>query len=296
MKNEYRIGLFFMFGVLALVLVMDFLGDIPFNSNTKNVHTYFDSVGELKEGNMVKLKGFVIGKVSSIELDNKRLKVTMSVQKDAPVKNDSTASIQLSSLLGESYINLTFGSDREVLSNGTYPLPSTDPTDLNKILTKLDSAVDSMDAALAGLSTLSDNKDRLNSIFTNLDTFMENLALGKGTLGKLVNDDQLYIQVSEASTQLNGILAKVNGGQGTLGRLVNDDQLYIQVSEASTHLNGILKKVNSGQGTLGKLVNDDSLYYDAKNMTLKIEKGVDTLEDLAPLNTIGSMFGVLTLM
>jgi len=296
MKNEYRIGLFFMFGVLVLVFIMDFLGEIPFNSNTKNIYTYFDSVGELKEGSPVKLKGFVIGKVSSVELDNRRLKVVMNVQKDAPVKNDSTASIQLSSLLGTSYINLTFGSDKGVLSNGSYPLPSVNPTELNKILTKLDSTIDSLGTALDGLSALSDNTDKISNIFTNLDTFTENLALGKGTLGKLVNDDSLYIQTSEASTKLNGILKKVNSGQGTLGKLVNDDSIYIQVSEASTELNDILKKVNSGQGTLGKLVNDDSLYHDARNTTLKIEKGVDTLEDLAPLGTIGSMLGVLTLL
>ena len=102
MKNEYRVGLFFLVGILVLVFIMDFLGDIPFYSNTRSVYTYFDSLGELREGNPVKLEGLVIGKVSSINLEDRRLKVTMDVEKDAPVKNDSVAAIQLTSLLGTS--------------------------------------------------------------------------------------------------------------------------------------------------------------------------------------------------
>jgi phospholipid/cholesterol/gamma-HCH transport system substrate-binding protein len=56
-----------------------------------------------------------------------------------------------------------------------------------------------------------------------------------------------------------------------------------------------LKKINSGQGTLGKLVNDDSLYFDAQNTLKKVDKGVDTAVDLAPLGIIGTSIGVITL-
>lgn len=252
MKNEYRTGLFFMFGVLVLVFLMDFLGEMPLRSNTKSVYTYFDSVGELKQGSQVKLQGLVIGKVSSIELENGRLKVAMDVRKTAPVRSDSAASIQLGSLLGTSYVNLTFGSEKQPLSDGSAPVPSVNPTELNAILTKIDSSID----------FLNDNREKIDNIFTNLDKVTDELASARGTLGKLINDDRLYLQTTEAAAELNDIL----------------------------------KKINSGQGTLGKLINDDSLYYDAKNTTLKIEKGVDTLEDLAPLGTLGSILGVLTVL
>jgi len=81
MKNEYRVGLFFMVGIVVLVFVMDFLGDIPFFSNNKTVYTYFDSLGELRQGNPVKMEGLIIGKVSSIKLEGRQLKVSMDVKK-----------------------------------------------------------------------------------------------------------------------------------------------------------------------------------------------------------------------
>ena len=294
MKNEYRVGLFFMVGIVVMVFVMDFLGDIPFYSSDKTVYTYFDSLGELREGNPVKMEGLIIGKVSSIELEDRQLKVSMDVKKDAPIKTDSVASIQIASLLGTSYVNLTFGSEETPLNDGNFPLASIDPTDLNKILTKLDSAIGSLDSALGVFSGFGDNEEGINSIVTNLDTVLEDLAEGKGTLGKLIKDDTLYNETTVAMRNIKNISTKLSDSGGTFGKLINDDTLYVEATEAATNLNEVLEKINDGQGTLGKLVNDDTLYYDTKNAVLKVEKGVDTLEDLAPLGTLGAIFGVLT--
>jgi len=295
MKNEYRVGLFFMVGIVVLVFVMDFLGDIPFFSNNKTVYTYFDSLGELRKGNPVKMEGLIIGKVSSIKLEDRQLKVSMDVKKDAPVKTDSIASIQIASLLGTSYVNITFGSEDTPLYDGDSPLASIDPTNLNKILAKLGSAIGSLDSALGAFSGFGDNEDGLNNIVTNLDTVLEDLAEGKGTLGKLIKDDTLYNETTVAMKNIKNISAKLSDSKGTFGKLMNDDTLYVEATEAATNLNEVLRKVNDGEGTLGKLVNDDTLYYDTKNVVLKVEKGVDTLEDLAPLGTLGAIFGVLTL-
>jgi len=295
MKNEYRVGLFFMVGIVVLVFVMDFLGDIPFFSNNKTVYTYFDSLGELRQGNPVKMEGLIIGKVSSIKLEDRQLKVSMDVKIDAPVKTDSIASIQIASLLGTSYVNITFGSEDTPLNDGDFPLASIDPTNLNKILTKLGSAIGSLDSALGAFSGFGDNEDGLNNIVNNLDTVLEDLAEGKGTLGKLIKDDTLYNETTVAMKNIKNISAKLSDSKGTFGKLMNDDTLYVEATEAATNLNEVLRKVNDGQGTLGKLVNDDTLYYDTKNAVLKVEKGIDTLEDLAPLGTLGAIFGVMTL-
>jgi len=295
MKNEYRVGMFFLVGIVVLVFVMDFLGDIPFYSNTKSVYTYFDSLGELREGNPVKMEGLIVGKVSSIELENRQLKVSMKVKKDAPVKTDSIASIQMASLLGSSYVNLTFGSDETPLNNGEYPLASLDPTDLNKVIAKLDSAIGSLDSALGVFGGFGDNEEGINNIVSNLDTVLEDLVEGKGTLGKLIKDDTLYNETTVAMKNIKNISSKLSDPDGTFGKLINDDTLYVEATEAATNMNEVLGKINDGHGTLGKLVNDDSLYYDTQNTILKAEKGIDTLEDLAPLGTLGAIFGVLTL-
>jgi len=51
-------------------------------------------------------------------------------------------------------------------------------------------------------------------------------ATAKGTLGKLVTDETLYIATTASMTNLNQILLKINQGQGTVGKLVNDQEFY----------------------------------------------------------------------
>ena len=135
--------------------------------------------------------------------------------------------------------------------------------------------------------------------FPLLDCYFSSISkkidTGEGTLGKLINDEEIYFQANKTLKTLNYLTEKVATGEGSLGKLVNDDKLYNSINELSENLNSVVAKVNSGEGTLGKLVNDDRLYYDALNSVRKLKNAVETQEDLAPLTTITAAFGVMTL-
>ena len=62
-----------------------------------------------------------------------------------------------------------------------------------------------------------------------------------------------------AADTLTKILAKVEAGRGTLGRLVNDETTIDRVDAAVGDIGGIAAKINSGEGSLGRLVTDDTL-------------------------------------
>lgn len=328
MRNDLKVGLFVFAALIVLLFVLDFVGEIPFLRNEKEIVAYFDTVAELKEGNPVKMEGVPVGKVKDIKISNGKISVIMSVEEESPVKTDSVASIRLTSLLGTSYVNLTFGSESAPLAKNRDVVQSEPPADLNEILVKLQSAADSMDSAMEVFSSLGENKEDLDKIFSNLNVVLSDLAEGEGTLGKLLKDESLYNELTGTFANINDISRSIREGKGTFGKLVNDDtlyndtktamrnlskvsssladskgtigklmnddKLYNEATEAATNLNSILKKVNSGQGTLGKLVNEDDLYYDSKNTIMKVDKGVDTLEDLAPISTLGAIMGVMT--
>lgn len=328
MRNDLKVGLFVFSALIVLLFVLDFVGEIPFLRNEKEIVAYFDTVAELKEGNPVKMEGVPVGKVKDIKISNGKISVIMSIEEESPVKTDSVASIRLTSLLGTSYVNLTFGSESAPLTKNRDVVQSEPPADLNEILVKLQSAADSMDSAMGVFSSLGENKEDLDKIFSNLNVVLSDLAEGEGTLGKLLKDESLYNELTGTFANINDISRSIREGKGTFGKLVNDDtlyndtktamrnlskvsssladskgtigklmnddKLYNEATEAATNLNSILKKVNSGQGTLGKLVNEDDLYYDSKNTVMKVDKGVDTLEDLAPISTLGAIMGVMT--
>jgi phospholipid/cholesterol/gamma-HCH transport system substrate-binding protein len=329
MGAQVKVGIFFVVGLILLLAVFDFVGEVPFFKNEVKVRTYFKSIAELREGAMVKLEGFEIGRVVSVKIADRNIEVVMHVNKDSSVRTDSEASIRLTSLLGSSYINLTFGTHDSPLAQDGSVLPGVEPADINDIMVKVDSAVSSLDSALGGLDIFGGNKEQVTSIVKNLDLILSGLESGEGTLGKLFKDDSLYADISGAFGNINEITAslkegkgtlgkllyddslygdtkmalsnfgslteKLNTSKGTIGKLLNDDSLYNEATGAATKLNQILEKINSGQGTLGQLVNDDSLYLDAKDTLLKVDKSIDTLDDLAPLGVFGTALGVVTL-
>jgi phospholipid/cholesterol/gamma-HCH transport system substrate-binding protein len=88
-------------------------------------------------------------------------------------------------------------------------------------------------------------------------------------------------------------VAKVNRGEGSLGKLVNDDSLYLEARDASKNVKEIAAKINSGEGTIGKLVNDDKLYLEATATLKKTEKAMDGLADTGPISVLGSVIGTL---
>lgn len=329
MNKHVKVGIFFVVGLLILLAVFDFVGDIPFLGRDYRLKTYFESVDELREGNPVKLEGYEIGKISKIRLDDRKIEVEITVRKGSNVKTDSLATIKLTSLLGTSYINLSFGSPESPVAPPGSVLPSEEPTDINEILVKVDSAVSSVESALGAFDVLGENKEQLTSIVNNLNSVLAGLEKGEGTFGKLLKDDELYTEAKGVFSNVNDITASLKAGKGTLGKLLtdetlyndakvalsglgriseklenskgtigkllNDDTLYNEATGAATNLNEILEKINTGKGTLGQLVNDDKLYRDAQDTLLKVDKSIDTLDDLAPLGVFGTALGVVTL-
>lgn len=329
MRNDIKVGLFFIIALVILLGIFEFVGEIPFLKKQYSLITYFESVGELKVGNPVKLNGVEVGKVAKIRIADNRIMVNMKVKKGVTLKKDSIASIKLTSLLGTSYINLSFGTPKSPAASPGTVLQSKEPPDINEILSKVETTVGSLESAFSAFDAFGENKEQISKLITNFGLVMEDLTKGKGTIGMLLKDDTLYNEAKGALANINEISGSLKEGRGTLGKLItdeslynetkvamsglaklgdrisssegtigkllNDDKLYNEATEAATNLNSILKKINEGEGTLGRLVNQDDLYFDAKNAIQKVEKGISTAEDLAPLATLGTIFGIITI-
>ncbi len=134
-----------------------------------------------------------------------------------------------------------------------------------------------------------------------MKTISAQIAEGKGTVGKLINEDALYRSALTAVTNLNdtasdikaavrqakNVVAEINEGKGTLGKLARDDALYQEATTAMTNLKEIFQKINQGQGSVGKLINDDSFYKNARLSLQKLDKATEGLEDQGPLSVLG---------
>ncbi len=112
-------------GAIVLAVAGGFFYYAYSNSGTKVMDGYhlnanFDRIDGLVEGNDVKLSGVKVGDVSKISIDPKTYlaKVTMTLENNVLLPDDSSAQIVSESLMGGKYIALVPGGSEDLLKDG----------------------------------------------------------------------------------------------------------------------------------------------------------------------------------
>lgn len=322
MKNtlETRLGLFIALAMIAGFLILQVIGDLNFFKPAFNIRARFNTIQDLNVGSPVKMAGVPIGKVEKIRLADNKVEVVLRLNKDAPVKTDSTATVKFAGLMGQYYVSIDFGTPGAPRMTPDSEIKTAEQPDLNALMAKLDdvaSGVENLTKSFTGdkidnlLGPFTDfmrqNNPRLSAIIANMQAVSTQISEGKGTVGKLIYDDSLYntakttvtnlqdaaLEIKSTVVHARSIVDQINAGQGTIGKLVKDDTLYRQTTGSMSNLNQILTKINSGQGTVGKLVNDQEFYKNAKLSLQKLDKATESLEDTGPLSLFGTVLSTL---
>ncbi len=119
-KTEIGVGLFISAGFIALLflaLQVASTGTIT-NGETYTLKAKFDNIGGLKVRSPVKVGGVVVGRVSSIQLEQLVPVVSMDISKDYTFPETSSLSILTAGLLGEQYLGLEPGFTMEGMDIG----------------------------------------------------------------------------------------------------------------------------------------------------------------------------------
>jgi phospholipid/cholesterol/gamma-HCH transport system substrate-binding protein len=322
MRNslETRLGLFFALVIVAGFVLFEMVGGAALFSKGMPVRARFTSISDLKPGDPVKLAGVKVGRVTDIRIAGGKVEVVMSLDTPGEVKTDSRASVKFTGLMGQNYVALSFGSEAAPTVAADTLLETRDQPDLASVMAKLESAADGLQnmgksfsgeefSKLLGPMTdlLKDNQPRIAAILGNLQNVTTTLAEGKGTLGRLMNEDTLYTTALSTVTNLSGttedlkvmladtrrMVDAMNRGEGTMGKLLKDEKLYAETATAMVNLREILQKINQGQGSVGKLVNDEAFLKNLKITLQKVEKATEGLEDAGPLSVLSQAAGTI---
>src|SRR5690606_13039691 len=91
-------------------------------------------------------------------------------------------------------------------------------------------------------SLLTNNEDKLNRTFDNLDATTQNFAAFSDSLAQ-VNLNQMVNELETTIKNFKSLSEKLNNGEGTLGKLLNDDSLYDNLDFATKQLEELLQDV-----------------------------------------------------
>jgi outer membrane protein OmpA-like peptidoglycan-associated protein len=165
MSTAFRIGVFIVLGLLSLSIGIFMIGSKDFLfSSTYGLKADFQNVGGLNNGADVRVGGIHEGTVKEIDLPSQsdgKVTVVMNLRSATRniIKKDSHASIKTEGLLGDKYIEISFGSTKaDAVQNGD-TIASETPKDMSEQARAL------TDGAQAGVAAFRENMEALQHNF-----------------------------------------------------------------------------------------------------------------------------------
>jgi len=255
--SELKLGILVV-AALVMAAIFAFMvggeGGLPWQRY--HLKTRFPNVQGLKGGAVVRLAGVEVGQVSDVEFVGTQVEVTMEISEDVQDKitEQSRAMIGSISLLGETSIDIgSVGIGRPIPDWGYIPSQKT-PGQIAEVAEQASTGI------------------------VEATELLRDIRRGRGTVGKLFTDEQVYREFAQLTAAINAVVADLNRGQGTMGKLLKDDKAYDSLQASLDNLAGITRRINAGEGSLGRLLKDEEFAKSLSSATTNFDKLTGGLE------------------
>jgi len=265
-KRPVIVGIFVFAALVIFVLgVMTLGGQKSIFNKGASVTAVFDEVNGLQIGNNVWFAGVKVGTIKEISLTKEgKVAVEMNIKEDAHplIKKDTKAKLGADGFIGNKLIILSGGSPgAPMVENGS------------TLLVERAISTDEM------MATLQDNNKNILAITTNFKAISEQIMGGKGTVGKLLNDDQMFTDLQQAivsikgaainaqvlASNVSGYTAKLTSKGSLANDLVTDTVLFSrlrstvrQIDALSKGADEVLADLKSTSASINRGMNDES--------------------------------------
>ncbi len=275
-------------GVLLLVVVSTFfLDSLPIIGAGSKYTAEFSEAAGVKAGNEVRIAGVKVGKVTNISLDGNKVLIEFRT-KDAWIGNETTASIQIKTLLGQKYLSLdpqgsetADPSERIPLSRTTSPYDVIDAfSDAARTVNDIDT--DQLAASMQVLTetfagtppeirgsidgvarlseTLAKRDQELKKLFAATKATSQVLADRNVEFERLLSSGgQLLAELNIRQQAISKLLTTAQTVSTELSALVADNEA--QIGPALTNLRGVVDILNENMQNVSKTLNLAAPFY-----------------------------------
>ena len=285
---EKKVGLVFFLGIALLAVFTIMLTDINIFKKQYSFDVIFETVGGLERGDKVTLGGMVVGEVKSLKYERGKIRVTLNIDRDVEIPEDSIFKLGDTGLLGGKRVDIVWGNeDSGFIEPGAEVIGKTSP------------------GLSEAIASLGEAGDKVDEILTSVKDTTDKISRGEGTVGKLITEEEIYNDIRRISD-------RIVRGEGTIGKLINDAELYndlkklfadlkkiiddnrekvdgiiAELKEATPSVKKTMKnieeitdKINQGKGTIGKLINEEEFYNDAESTLASVNTASQKLTDM----------------
>jgi phospholipid/cholesterol/gamma-HCH transport system substrate-binding protein len=293
-RRSIFVGMFILFGVaLFIVGILTLGGSQKTFVKSIQISSIFSDVAGLKKGNNVWFSGVKVGTIKNVHfIGTSQVDVVMSIDASTQQYIHKNSAVRISSdgLIGNKII---------VIDGGSPSAPTVQDGDVLQS-EKLLSTDDIM-------KTLQQNNQNLLSITSDFKTLGHQILAGKGTVGALLADSGMAMQLraamrnleattasaSRMATQLNAFSGKMNTKGGLADKLLTDTVAFNRIQESVTklkeaannatiltdNLNKASNKLNSTDNIMGVLLNDPKGAVKVQNTIDQLQQSSVKLND-----------------
>ncbi len=258
-KTFLKLGIFIFVGFLLIVTSIFLIGNKEsMFSKTIIVKAYFANIEGLRKGAPVRLSGIDIGSIKDIRIvgsEKGQVEVTMKLDATAQkfIKTNTRAAIETEGLVGNKVISLIIDTTEASQIKDGDSIQGIDPLAFGVIIKEVQ-------------GTLANIKD----MSKNLDEILQKVNDGEGSIGKLINENDLYFNTNSLivtadkslgsiTTKLDTVAIVVNSLLGGVQTIVaNVDRVVLSVDKVVYNVDSVFKSVANGQGFLGKMIAKES--------------------------------------
>ena len=278
---------------LAIAVVFAFMvggeGGLPWQRY--HLKTRFANVQGLESGAVVRLAGVEVGQVSDVQFVGAQVEVILELSEEVQDKitDQSRALIGSISLLGETAIDINATGVGRPIPDWGYIKSARTPGQIAEVAEQANAGIVEITNLLRDIRN---GKGTIGKLFTDeqvykefasltaaADQVVQNLNRGQGTLGKLLKDEAAHRSLQASLENLAGITRRINAGEGSLGRLLQDDQFARSLSSTTGNFDRISAGLANGEGTAGKILKDEALYRRIDSVTTRIDTLLTRLND-----------------
>jgi phospholipid/cholesterol/gamma-HCH transport system substrate-binding protein len=251
--NYVAVGAFVLACVIGLVITIMWLAGAQYSQEWAYYQTYFKGpVTGLGKGTVTRYNGIDVGRVTELKFnpnDPQSVIVTMQVQPNLNIREDSQASIESQGLTGGSYVEISGGTAKSptltAKEGQDYPVIRAKQSTLQQLEQSAPEVVAKLNIAVTRLNdVLSDqNRKSLTSVLGNLDKTTSAIAQRSADIDATIkNANTATANLRDASQDLKPTLARVDTTVQKFDKVADDADAILK-GEAFSQLSSVVTEM-----------------------------------------------------
>jgi len=291
--HHLLIGTFMLVFTAGLVAFVIWLAKVDVDQQYKQYRVYFEgSVAGLNEGSAVRLNGIPVGSVLDMSIpraDPSRVRVLIRIESSVPIREGSTARLELQGFTGLAFLQISGGQgDEEIVPREGEEIPEipSERSPIQQVFEEAPNLINEAILAVANIKDLlnADNRAAFGALLRNLETLTAAAAGRSDEFGRAIAGLDETLSAIRDAAESWGATARTTGevvDRETRRAMSRLGDAAAALESAADEIEGLTSDVRPGMDRFSNraLPEAEQLLRDLRELSDRLSRLAETIED-----------------